>query len=234
MHTFYDKNLETTQRTHTLSEEESTHACRVLRLREGDVIELLNGKGASFKASIRNAHPKKCEVEILDLTIEAEPNYSVHIAIAPTKNMERIEWFSEKATELGITHITLLSCKNNERKVVKMDRLEKILISAMKQSKRKFLPTLTDLISLKDFVKSNPNGLIAHCYDGEKADIKSSWTKANTPILIGPEGDFTLEEVELALTNGYKTIHLGKNRLRTETAGLYSCMQALILLEEVI
>jgi 16S rRNA (uracil1498-N3)-methyltransferase len=233
MHIFYDPHIATEAKDHILSEEESAHACRVLRLKTGDEIELLNGKGDSFKAVISDAHPKKCVLRILDRMSHQKPDYSVHIAIAPTKNMERLEWFAEKTTELGITHITLLLCKNNERKVVKTDRLEKILVSAMKQSKRKFLPILTELIPFKDFIKENPKGLIAHCYNGEKSFISESWEKLNFPILIGPEGDFSMDEVELALKSGFKAIHLGENRLRTETAGLYACMQAIQKAEEL-
>lgn len=233
MHIFYDPNIDPGAKVHILSEEESAHACRVLRLKAGDEIELLNGKGDSFNAEITEAHPKKCSLKILDRNSHKKPNYDIHIAIAPTKNMERLEWFAEKTTELGITHITLILCKNNERKVVKTDRLEKILVSAMKQSKRKFLPFLSELTSFKDFIKDNPQGLIAHCYDGEKTVVKNAWSKANSPILIGPEGDFTQEEVQLALQSGYKAIHLGENRLRTETAGLYACMQVLQKAEEL-
>lgn len=232
MHIFYDPNIEPTVKKHILSEVESAHACRVLRLRNGDEIELLNGKGTSFQAIIRDAHPKKCEVEIVNQTICPAPQYEIHIAIAPTKNMERLEWFAEKTTELGITHITLLGCKNNERKTVKLERLEKILVSAMKQSKRKYLPFLSDVVPFHEFVSSHPKGLIAHCIEGEKHSIRTSWKNNNCPILIGPEGDFTPMEVDLALKNGYKAIHLGENRLRTETAGLYACMQALLTAEK--
>lgn len=234
MHLFYDPNIEIDAAQHILSEEESAHACRVLRLKMGDEIEVLNGKGASFRAEISEAHPKKCVLKIKEVISFEPPKYSIHIAIAPTKNMERLEWFAEKTTELGITHITLLLCKNNERKIVKTDRLEKILISAMKQSKRKFLPVLTELIPFKDFVSQHPNGLIAHCYDGQKTKIQDHWNGHSMPILIGPEGDFSQDEVQLALQNGYKAIHLGDNRLRTETAGLFACMQALMKAEDLI
>jgi 16S rRNA (uracil1498-N3)-methyltransferase len=180
---------------------------------------------------IIDANPKKCRVEILQIREEEVPAYSIHIAIAPTKNNDRIEWFLEKATEIGVTEITLLLCSNNERKHTKEERFEKILISAMKQSKRLFLPKLNKLTSLKDFVTSHPNGLIAHCYEEEKNTIFTSFKSDECPILIGPEGDFTLQELELALKNGYKTLTLGENRLRTETAGLYACMQAKMAIE---
>lgn len=226
MHLFYDPTIDINQSSHILSEEESKHACRVLRLKEGDEILLLNGKGFEFKARINDANPKRCSVEILNFTEEVNPEYTLHIAIAPTKNSDRIEWFLEKATEIGITEISLLLCSNNERKQTKNERFEKILISAMKQSKRLYLPKLNSLISFKDFIKQNPKGLIAHCYDGDKSTISESFEILNCPILIGPEGDFTLIEVEEALKNGYKAISLGGNRLRTETAGLMAVMQA--------
>ena len=227
MHLFYDSSIDNSSKTHQLSEEESGHACRVLRLRQGDEIMLLNGKGDTFIAVISDAHPKRCQVEIIKKQTAEPNNLSIHIAIAPTKNMERLEWFFEKSTELGITEITLLDCRNSERRTVKTDRLDKILVSAMKQSQRKFIPKLNGLISFKEFIQTHPNGLIAHCYPGEKSTISGVFQKVNCPILIGPEGDFSLEEVELALKNGYKVVHLGENRLRTETAGLYACMQAL-------
>jgi 16S rRNA (uracil1498-N3)-methyltransferase len=148
----------------------------------------------------------------------------IHIAIAPTKNMERLEWFVEKATEIGITEISLIKCQNSERREVKIERLEKILISAVKQSGRYFMPQLNPLVKWTDFLQNNPNGLIAHCREGEKMKIDTSFQ--NKVIVIGPEGDFTLEEIELALTTGYVPITLGQNRLRTETAALVACMQA--------
>lgn len=228
MHLFYDPSISKDQQFHTLSEEESKHACRVLRLTEGNEIALLDGKGAEFLSRITDANPKRCKVEIISIKEEQAPSYSIHIAIAPTKNNDRLEWFLEKATEIGITEVTLLLCSNNERKKTKEERFEKILISAMKQSKRLFLPKLNSLTSFKDFIGKNPSGLIAHCYDGDKNNLSKVFASDNCPILIGPEGDFTLQEVELALKSGYKTITLGENRLRTETAGLYACMQAKI------
>lgn len=225
MHLFYDPTITSLLKEHTLNEEESKHACKVLRLKEGDVISILNGHGFEFLTEITDANPKKCKVKITSFEEKKEPDYAIHIAIAPTKNNDRIEWFLEKATEIGITEITLLLCTNNERKLVKTERYEKILISAMKQSKRLFLPKLNSLVTFKEFILKNPKGLIAHCYDGEKQSIQESFLKNNCPLMIGPEGDFTLTEVEIALQNGYKAITLGENRLRTETAGLVACMQ---------
>jgi len=167
-------------------------------------------------------------VGILSVYSEKSSDQSVHLAIAPTKNMERMEWLAEKVTEMGITHLTLLHCRNNERKQVKLDRLQRILISAMKQSQRLHLPKLDDLCNFNDFVQSFPNGLIAHCAEGSKEPIQALSKENTGPILIGPEGDFTKEEVDFALQNGYKSITLGKNRLRTETAGLLVCAAAVL------
>lgn len=228
MRLFYDATIESGVQSHVLSEDESKHACKVLRMKNGDSLALVNGKGYYFETEIVDAHPKRCEVEITLETKQEEDKKQIHIAIAPTKLNDRMEWFMEKATELGITEITLLLTKNSERKAAKLERFEKILVSAMKQSKRLYLPKLNDLTSFNEFISQHPKGLIAECYDGEKSTITESFTNQNCPILIGPEGDFTLEEVEQAKKSGYLSISLGENRLRTETAGLYACMQALM------
>ena len=231
MHLFYDPTIDVSAKFHVLNEEESKHACKVMRLISGNEIAVLNGKGIEFTAKIIEAHPKHCKVEIISKISESTPKYDLHIAIAPTKIIDRIEWFLEKATEIGITEITPLLCSNSERKIIKEDRLEKIIIAAMKQSKRLFLPKLNPLTDVGSFIKKHPRGLIAHCYDSEKQTISERFETTNFPILIGPEGDFTLSEVEKTLLSGYKTITLGKNRLRTETAGLYAVMQAKIIID---
>jgi 16S rRNA (uracil1498-N3)-methyltransferase len=201
-------------------------------MKVGDQLALVNGRGAYFESTIEEAHPKKCTVKINSFKQEQRPNYEVHIAIAPTKLNDRMEFFLEKATELGITKITLLKTKNSERKAINLERFEKIVIAAMKQSKRLYLPEMNDLTDIKEFLNSCQNGLIAHCYDGEKNTIASKLQQINCPILIGPEGDFTLEEVEMAKKQGYHIISLGENRLRTETAGLYACMEAILCLRK--
>lgn len=228
MHTAFHPDFTEESKTIVLSEEESRHLVKVLRHAEGQELELCNGKGIRAIAKITMAHPKKCEVDITSHTFEEKPERIIHLAIAPTKNMDRLEWVIEKATEIGVDKITLLKCKNNERKVVKMERLEKILLSAMKQSQRYYLPELIDLTPIQNFIEKHPNGGIAHCYvnDSTKASI-SNW-HAEGPILIGPEGDFTLEEVEFAKSKKYTTIDLGKNRLRTETAAVF-CVSALTM-----
>jgi 16S rRNA (uracil1498-N3)-methyltransferase len=232
MHLFYDPSIEKNTSIHLLSEEESKHACKVLRLVSGNQITLVNGKGIEFIATITDAHPKRCKVEITSQLVEDKQDKEFHIAIAPTKIIDRIEWFLEKATEIGITEITLIICSNSERKQIKEERLEKIIISAMKQSKRLFLPKLNPIIDFATFIKTHPKGLIAHCYEGEKKTIPDVMTSTDCPILIGPEGDFTLQEVEKAIASGYKTITLGTNRLRTETAGLYAVMQAKLFIDK--
>lgn len=231
MHSFYDAYITTDIKEYILSEDESKHACRVMRLKEGGEILLLNGNGASLTAVITEANPKKCRVRITGVKQDKSPSYTIHIAIALTKNNDRIEWFLEKATEIGITEITLLLCSNNERKQIKEERFEKILIAAMKQSKRTFLPSLNALTQFKTFIQEHPTGLIAYCGEMEKHSISTDFKSTNCPILIGPEGDFTPSEVEHALKSGYKTLTLGENRLRTETAGLVACMQAVLALE---
>jgi 16S rRNA (uracil1498-N3)-methyltransferase len=227
MNLFYIPELTPSQQEITLSEEESRHACKVLRLKTGDQIALLDGRGGDYLGEITGDHPKHCEVKILSHTFEAAPQHEIHIAIAPTKNNDRIEWFLEKTTELGITEITLLLCKNSERRQSREDRFEKILIAAMKQSQRTYLPKLNALTPFPEFLKKYPQGALAHCADGAKNGLSEAFRPQQYPILIGPEGDFTAEEIQLAEQSGYDFITLGKNRLRTETAGLYACMLAL-------
>lgn len=209
----------------TLPEQESKHACKVLRMQVGDSLEIVNGKGELFEGEITVADYKKCLVRKITYKFYERDRYQIHIAIAPTKMNDRFETFLEKATELGVHEITPILCSNSERKKVKLERYEKVLISAMKQSKRLYLPQLNKLTPISSFIE-NQVGLIAHCENGEKQNIKDHLKPINCPILIGPEGDFTVEEIEKALKRGFKPVTLGKTRLRTETAGLYACMQA--------
>ncbi|MCO5261100.1 MAG: 16S rRNA (uracil(1498)-N(3))-methyltransferase [Crocinitomicaceae bacterium] len=227
MHLFYDTAITEETVHHQMNENESRHICKVLRLKDGDLIGIQNGNGLLATAKITDANQKRCAISIVSKETEVAPSYSIHIAICPTKMNERMEWFVEKTTELGVTEITFLLSKNSERKAIKMERFESIAISAMKQSKRLFLPKINPLVKVDQFVKDHPNGFIAHCYDGEKKSLMTTFDNCS-PILIGPEGDFTLDESDLAKINGYQEITLGNNRLRTETAGLYACMQALM------
>lgn len=224
MHLFYLPELRPQIKSCILSEEESKHACRVLRLKMGDEIELLDGIGGRYVAEIKDDNPKRCVVDILSVEVSTIPKYEIHIAIAPTKNMDRIEWFVEKATELGATKITFLKCDRSERKAINLERIEKIAMAAMKQSKRTFLPIIEPLVTFSNFVETNNNGVMAHCENDEKESIVSFVKPTNLPVLIGPEGDFTKDEILLAKKYGYKFVTLGETRLRTETAGLYAVM----------
>ncbi len=204
-----------------LPEEESLHAVRVLRLKEGDLIELIDGKGNFFEARIVQANPKKCMIECVRSWKDETNPFFAHIAVAPTKNADRIEWFVEKATEVGIAGIAFIQSKNSERKVFKQERLEKIVVSAMKQSQKALKPKLQSLIDFKTFVGQKFEGdkFICHCNPGEKP-LLLHVCKPQVPtlILIGPEGDFSPDEVELAAANGFMPVSLGETRLRTETA----------------
>jgi 16S rRNA (uracil1498-N3)-methyltransferase len=230
MRLFYDPNISSQNSSHQLSEEESKHISRVLRMNEGAVIGVLNGLGSLFECKIVKSHPKHCVLFILEEKKAKKPAYEIHIAIGPTKQMDRLEWFIEKATEIGITEISLIQCKNSERIKIKSERLRRKAISAMKQSHRLYLPKINALVNVKNFIESNPGGLIAHCYDMERSKLSDIFRAADCPILIGPEGDFSEDEIEIALENDYKTITLGENRLRTETAALFACMNAKLLI----
>jgi len=228
MHIFYTPDI--TGDTYTLNEEESKHCIRVLRLSVGTVVNLVDGRGGFYTAEITSDNPKKVGLSVL--TVEREfnkRNHYLHIAVAPTKNIDRIEWFVEKATELGIDEITPIISDRSERKVVKEDRLNKVITSAVKQSIKAYHPKLNEAVSYDAFLKLPLEGekLIAHCINqGEKKYI-SELVQPHKKylILIGPEGDFTPDEVDLALNKGFKPLTLGENRLRTETAALAVCFE---------
>lgn len=220
---FYTPDIATTQ---TLSEIESRHAIKVLRLKEGDTLTLLDGKGSIYKARITHAHAKQCAFDILSHTTYPRHSYHLHIAIAPTKNIDRMEWFVEKCTEIGIDAITPIFCQFSERKRINEERLAKIIIAASKQSKRPHFPLLHPSTSFATFVqqKTTDQRYIAHCYDMPKSSLfETATTNQPIRILIGPEGDFSTEEVATATAEGYTPISLGENRLRTETAGVIAC-----------
>jgi 16S rRNA (uracil1498-N3)-methyltransferase len=199
----------------------------VLRLQNGNQVEIIDGAGGFYKAQITDANPKKCRLKIVESQKEfGKKDFHLHIAIAPTKNIDRFEWFLEKATEIGIDEITPLLTSHSERKVVNPERLEKILISAMKQSLKAYLPKLNDLTTFKELINNNKteNKYIAYCHDIQKNHLKDIVAEGrDTLILIGPEGDFSSEEVKLALENGFLVVSLGSSRLRTETAGIVAC-----------
>ena len=225
MNIFYTPDL-TNEKTYTLSESESKHAIRVLRLKNGDALALVNGIGSFFDATIISDNPKKCEVEITEIRKEENNNPQLHIAIAPTKNNDRTEWFIEKCTEIGINHISPILCKHSERKKIKQERFVKTAISAMKQSLKASLPIITELAPFNNFIVQPFDGkkYIAHCYSENQRHYKELYTKGeNSLILIGPEGDFSPDEVKLAIDNGFVPITFGESRLRTETAGVVAC-----------
>lgn len=224
MHVFYTPDI---QRITELPEEEAQHCTRVLRLNAGDEITLTDGKGNFYEATISAATNKRCMVIIKEL-IYQEPLWQghLHIAMAPTKNMDRNEWFAEKATEIGFDELTFLNCRYSGRNVIKTERIEKILISAIKQSLKARLPRLNGMTDFDTFIEQDFKGqkFIAHCYEGEKPLLKDVLQKGEDAlVLIGPEGDFSEGEVKKATDKGFIAISLGRSRLRTETAALVAC-----------
>lgn len=224
MHVFYTPNIQT---SNELPEEEAQHCTRVLRLNAGDEITLTDGKGCFYKAVITAATNKRCLVTIKE-TLPQPPLWPchLHIAMAPTKNMDRNEWFAEKATEIGFDELTFLNCRYSERKVIKDERIEKILVSAIKQSLKARLPKLNEMMDFEPFITQPFEGqkFIAHCYEGEKPLLKEILKPGEDAlVLVGPEGDFSEEEVRKAVEQGFIPISLGKSRLRTETAALVAC-----------
>ena len=210
-----------------LTPEESKHCIKVLRLKKDDRVQLMNGAGSIFEAAIGVADPRCCILDILREEHFPNPrSYHLTIAIAPTKNMDRYEWFVEKATEIGVDKIVPILCKHSERKDIKIERLEKILISAMKQSGQTYLPELSKLTPFKEVTSGSFEGakLIAHCVPGDKELLKNVVSPGkNVLLLIGPEGDFDPSEIEHALDKGFLPVSLGNSRLRTETAGIVGC-----------
>lgn len=228
MHLFYTPDLDL-QQEYILNEEESRHCTKVLRLEKSDTVQLINGHGGFFVARIVQAHPKATELEIISHQEEfGKRNHYLHIAVAPTKNIERFEWFLEKATEIGVDEITPIVCDRSERKDLKIDRLSKLIVSAAKQSLKAYIPKLNDSVKLKSFLSENRSGLkfMAHCMDTEKSALKDILKlHSDYIVLIGPEGDFSPEELKMALMKEYFPVSLGDSRLRTETAALEACFE---------
>ena len=221
MHTFYTPNI---MASAELPEEEAAHCLRVLRLTVGDEILLTDGKGFFYKAQIDGIAGKRCHVKIVE-TIEQVPLWKghLHLAMAPTKNIDRTEWLAEKATEIGFDELTFLDCRFSERKVVKNERIEKIVVSAVKQSLKARKPQVNEMIGFTRFIRQNFPGqkFIAHCYEGDKPLLQDVLdADADALVMIGPEGDFSPEEVRLAEEAGFQAVSLGRSRLRTETAAL--------------
>ena len=225
MHLFYTPDLQ--DDTYRLSEEESKHCVRVLRLTEGETLFLVDGKGLYCEAEITVAHPKACILKVVEKHYNyGKKEYQLTIGVAPTKNIDRYEWFLEKATEIGIDKIIPLISRYSERKEIKPERLEKVMVSAMKQSIKAYLPILNPLQKFNELIKMSFSGqrFIAHCNEGAKVLLRDAVIKGkDVLILIGPEGDFSTEEVESAMNEGFIPISLGDARLRTETAALVAC-----------
>ena len=234
MYLFYCPDIEKQQ---TLSEEESAHCVRVLRYTAGDEILITDGKGTTYTARITNPHPKHCDFEIISREKQEKHHaFHLHIAIAPTKNIERMEWAIEKCMEIGVDEITPLLCRFSERKQLRTDRLEKIILSAAKQSLTPYLPVLHELTPYEEFIKEQSQGqgqkFIAHCYKDEKRLLKDEIELGrDVLVLIGPEGDFSEKEVADALAAGFIPVSLGNSRLRTETAAVVACHTAVLLNE---
>ncbi len=232
MYLFYTPDIEEAR---VLSEEESGHCVRVLRYANGDEILLTDGRGMTYTARITNAHPKHCAFEIIqaEKQVKSHP-FHLHLAIAPPKNIERLEWCVEKCTEIGVDEITPLLCRFSERKQLRVDRLEKIILSAAKQSLTPYLPKLNELTPYSEFMSAERGGdtFIAHCYKDEKKLLKDLIVpRHDVTVLIGPEGDFSEQEVALAIAKGYQPVSLGNSRLRTETAGVVACHTAVLMNE---
>ena len=211
----------------TLPESDSGHCCRVLRMKNGDEVEIIDGRGNSFHCVITDAHPKHTKIRILSEQIE--PKHwigKITLAVAPTKNIDRMEWLLEKAVEIGVDRIVLLKCTRSERKDVKIERLDKIIVSAMKQSMKASKPIIEGMIKFSDFIleKSVAQKFVGYCApEYPKVRLVDEYTPGRDAIImVGPEGDFTKEEIDMAVSNGYKCVTFGNTRFRTETAALYA------------
>jgi len=226
MQLFYNPDIDETTETFSFDKEESRHIIKVLRKKDSDILHVTNGLGLLFETEITLASDNKCIVEVLSIKKSPEPKFRLHLAVAPTKMNDRFEWFLEKATEIGIQEITPVICDRSERKVINLERFEKIILSAMKQSNETYLPKLNEAISFKEFIKQKNKGLqlIAHCEETDKKSLKEVLKpNENVTILIGPEGDFSDKEIALALENNFQPVMLGNTRLRTETAAVVAC-----------
>lgn len=226
MQLFYNPNINDTTTQFSFEKEESKHIVKVLRKKEGDTLHITNGEGWLFNAEIVSANTNKCLAKVVSKTLQPKRDYHLHLAVAPTKMNDRYEWFLEKATEIGIDTITPIICDHSERKIIKAERYEKILQSAMKQSLNCYLPKLNDAINLKDFLNQEFNGdlFIAHCEETDRKSLKQQLKpNQNITILIGPEGDFSSKEIQLAIQNNFIPVTLGTTRLRTETAAIVAC-----------
>ena len=231
---FYTPDINSSR--YTLSEEESAHAARVMRLKAGDEVTLADGRGGWYRACIAKPHHKHCDVEVLEHQAEyGKRPYRLHIGIAPTKNTDRFEWFVEKATEIGVDEITPLLCEHSERKHINAERLQRITVAAMKQSKKAYLPQLHEMTAFGAWVgkMTGNQRYIAHCGEGDRQSLKTVCRAGqDTVVAIGPEGDFSLQEVAQAIALGFRGVTLGTNLLRTETAGVAACYSVYLMNEK--
>ncbi|MFD2541631.1 16S rRNA (uracil(1498)-N(3))-methyltransferase [Lacinutrix gracilariae] len=226
MQLFYNPDITENTTEFSFNKEESKHIVKVLRKSVDQTLLITNGKGWLFTAQITIAAIKNCVVRIIDKQLQTKKNYKLHLAVAPTKMNDRYEWFLEKATEIGIDSITPIICEHSERKIIKPERFEKIIQSATKQSLNCYIPKLNQAISFKEYIKQDFSGnlFIAHCEETDKKSLKSQLQpNQEVTILIGPEGDFSVKEIELALQNHFIPVTLGETRLRTETAAIVAC-----------
>ena len=226
MQLFYNSEININDDDLIMSDSEHHHLTKVLRKKTGDKVYLTNGNGYLFEAILNYIGEKSTQLKIINSKKESSMDYSLHIAIAPTKKIDRFEWFLEKAIEIGVSSITPLTCKYNERKSLNYTRLNKITVAAMKQSLQTYLPKIEPIVSIKEFIESNQckQKYIAHCKNSKKVHLsKIIKRKTNSSIIIGPEGGFTDDEISLAIDYNFIPVSLGNNRLRTETAGIVCC-----------
>jgi 16S rRNA (uracil1498-N3)-methyltransferase len=226
MQLFYNPSIKITDTLFVFDKEESKHIVKVLRKQENDILFVTNGLGYLFKTKIKLASDSKCTIEVESFEFQEASKFQIHLAVAPTKMNERFEWFLEKATEIGCHEITPIICDHSERKIIKIDRFQKIIESAMKQSLHYYIPKLNEPMTYKNFISKSFEGqkFIAHCEETSKKTLQSMIkTNDNYTILIGPEGDFSTNEIQLAVANHFQPISLGNTRLRTETAAIVAC-----------
>ncbi len=228
MQLFYNPLITETSKEIIFDKEESRHINKVLRKQEGAILNLTNGKGSFFKVKLLQSSPKRCIATVLEVSKQEPLPYSLHLAVAPTKLNDRYEWFLEKATEIGVTEITPIICDHSERKIIKLERFEKKIQSAMKQSLKAYLPKINNATSLSNFLEMQQNNsnhkLIAHCEETDKKSLKKVLVpNSDTIILIGPEGDFSNNEIKQSIKSGFTPVTLGNSRLRTETAAIVAC-----------
>lgn len=235
MQLFYNPNISADQEAFSFDKEESRHIAKVLRKKEGDKLFVTNGLGELFTVEVTLATDHKCQVKIIRVEHVSPKKYQLHLAVAPTKMNDRYEWFLEKATEIGIDQITPIFCDHSERKNFNHERMEKIIISALKQSNQYTLPRLNQAITFKEFIQQKNEGLnlIAHCEETHRKSLKEMLQpEINVTILIGPEGDFSSQEIEMALKADYIPVTLGQTRLRTETAAIVACHSVVFFNEQ--